>query len=102
MSFGIETLCVTGSCEFNIYMSPEARKSELRQIATAQHAEAHLTAVSKQVSEGFGILGAAMTKFGALTESELQQLTIIEFRHLCRKFPRRHRLLSQSPRLRQP
>ena len=76
LSFGIETLCVTGSCEFNIYMSPEARKSELRQIATAQHAEAHLTAVSKQVSEGFGILGAAMTKFGALTESELQQLKI--------------------------
>ncbi len=52
-------------------MSPEERKSELRQIDTAQRAEAHLTAVSKQVSDGFGILGAAMRKIGTLSELEL-------------------------------
>jgi hypothetical protein len=68
-------LCVTGLCDFNIHMSPEMRRSEKRQITSAQRIEDHLTAVSKQVSEGLNILGTALNNVGALPASELQRIT---------------------------
>ena len=66
---------MTGLCDFNIHMSPEMRRSEKRQITTAQRIEDHLTAVSKQMSEGLNILGTALNNAGMLPASELQRIT---------------------------